>query len=61
MRIKKIINLGYYLDITPNSRTSQQRNAWSSVRRISYQILGVKGLKGLVHGILGNSVHFHKL
>ena len=25
-------------------RTSQQRNVWSSVRRISFQTLGVRGL-----------------
>ena len=42
MRIKKIISRGYCFYITPNS---QQRNLWSSVRRIIFQILGVKGLK----------------
>ena len=37
--------MGYCLDITPNSQDSQQRNVWSSLRRIIFQILGVKGLK----------------
>ena len=45
MRIIKIINLGMLFGYnTFVLRTSQQRNVWSSVRRISFQILGVKGL-----------------
>ena len=45
MRIIKIINLGILFGYnTFVLRTSQQRDVWSSVRRISFQILGVKGL-----------------
>ena len=49
MRIRKIINLGILFGYdTKFSGLSQQRNVWSSVRRIDFQILGVEGLKKLV-------------
>ena len=52
MRIKKLSTRGYCLDMTPDSQdyTSQQRNVWSSVGRISFQMLhvGAKVLKGIL-------------
>ena len=38
--------MGYDLDITPNSQDQQTEKCMVLVRRINFQILGVKGLMG---------------
>ena len=45
MRMKKIVNWGYCLDFTPNSQDQPTKKCMVLVRRINFQILGVKGLK----------------
>ena len=45
MRIKILIR-GLLVDPTPNSQTNITRTIWQTVRRITNEILGVKGFKG---------------
>ena len=45
MRIKILIR-GLLVDPTPNSQTNITRTIWQTVRRITNEILGVKGLTG---------------
>ena len=44
MIIKKLSTRGYRIDITSNSRDKLTEKCTVSVRRINFQILGVKGL-----------------
>ena len=36
--------MGLLIDVIPNSPDSHKRIIWQLVRRITYEILGVKGL-----------------
>lgn len=44
MRIKKNVNKGIVFDLKPNLRTDSTRNLWSTVRRITVEIVRVKWL-----------------
>ena len=48
MRIKKISIIGLLIDLIPNSpHYNIMRIVWQTVRRITNEILGVKGFKDL--------------
>ena len=44
MRIKKISLRGLLIDLIPNSPTNITQIVWQILRRITHEIMGVKGL-----------------